>query len=139
QMFQQLSSSTPTIMTTGFAFHADCRGVESDSIIAGTVQPPTGGSQTLQRNDPGSRQLEFNDQFTSKSALDNAYHSSGSYTLSLDTQNQGTQLAALNLPADNYPTTPQLANFAAAHTINSATNFIVRWNAFSGGTTNDYI
>ncbi len=139
QLFEQFSAGGPSMLATGFAFHADVMGVESNSIIAASVQPPTGASQALMRDDPGSSQLEFNDQFTTKNALDNLYHSSGTYTISIDAQNQGAVMAALNLPADNYPTTPQIVNFTAAQSINSATNFIVRWNAFSGGTSRDFI
>jgi hypothetical protein len=139
QMFEQLSAGAPSMATTGFQFHADVRGVESNSIVAASVQPPTGGSQSLVRKDPSSSQLEFNDQFTTKTALDNMYHSSGTYTMSIDTQNQGTLAPALNLPADAYPTTPQILNFTAGQSINSATNFIVTWSAFSGGTSTDFI
>ena len=59
--------------------------------------------------------------------------------MNIDASNQGTLTAALNLPADAYPTTPQIANFAAGQAINSATNFAVTWNPFAGGTTRDFI
>src|SRR5438552_8477590 len=48
-------------------------------------------------------------------------------------------MPALNLPADAYPTTPQILNFTAGQSINSATNFIVTWSAFSGGASTDFI
>ncbi len=139
QLFEQLTAGAPSMAATGFLFHADARGFESNSIVAASVQPPTGSSQSLMRDDPSSNQLEFNDEFTTKNALDTVYHSSGTYTMSIDTQNQGTLLPALNLPADAYPSTPQILNFAAAQSINSATNFIVTWSAFSGGTSTDFI
>ncbi|MEI6082893.1 MAG: HYR domain-containing protein, partial [Verrucomicrobiota bacterium] len=139
QMFEQLTAGAPTLMTTGFAFHADVRGIESNSIFASSVQVPAGAIVILTRDDPNSSQLEFNDQFTTKTTLDNTYHSSATYTQTIDGLNQGTLLAALTLPADAYPTTPQIVNFTAAQSINSATNFVLTWNAFSGGTASDFI
>src|SRR5207253_2715446 len=46
---------------------------------------------------------------------------------------------ALPLGVDAYPPTPQLANFDAAQSIHSATNFVLTWNAFTGGNSNDIV
>lgn len=137
--FDQLTAGTPTMISTGFQFHADITGVESNSIIAASVQPPAGPSQALTRDQPDDRALEFNDAFTTMSALDNAYPSSATYSMIIDAQNQGVLTPAMNLPADDYPNTPQISNFAAAQSIYSSTNFTLRWSALTGGTTTDFI
>ena len=139
QGFSQLSAGAPTISATGFMFHADVVGVDTASVVSASVQVPGGATKTLLRSDPGQSELDFDDAFTTKTALDNTYPSSGTYTMTVGTADQGAFVPALNLPADNYPSTPQVSNFTAAQSINSVTNFTVTWNSFTGGTSLDFI
>ena len=139
QSFNQLSAGAPTISATGFLFHADVVGVDTASVVSASVQVPGGATKTLLRSDPGNSELEFNDAFTTKIGLDNTYQSNGTYTMSVDTSDQGAFVPALNLSADNYPNTPQVSNFTAAQSVNSTTNFIVTWNVFTGGSSLDFI
>lgn len=138
QVFEQLSAGAPSQSTTGFAFLSSIRGVESNSVVSASVEVPGGTSQTLLRQTPGDFDLQFAPDFTTKVALDAAF-SNGTYTLTFTTTNGDLFTPSLNLPTDNYPSTPQVSNFAAAQTIDSTSDFTLTWTAFSAGTTNDFI
>lgn len=138
QIFEQLSAGAPSQSTNGFAFLSSIRGVESNSVVSASVEVPGGTSQTLLRQTPGDSDLQFAPDFPTKVALDAAF-SNGTYTLTFTTTNGDLFTPSLNLPTDNYPSTPQVSNFAAAQTIGSTSNFTLTWTAFSAGTTNDFI
>jgi uncharacterized repeat protein (TIGR01451 family) len=138
QLFEQLTAGAPVQSTTGFAFQADSNGTTTNSILSVSDQIPGGAIKTLIKECPDCNGFSFSEQFTSKSALDAAYNS-GTYTLTIVTADQGVLQPALNLPGDNYPTTPQIQNFAAAQTVEPSTNFVVRWNTFTGGGATDLI
>lgn len=138
QIFEQLSAGAPSQSTNGFAFLSSIRGVESNSVVSASVEVPGGTSQTLLRQTPGDSDLQFAPDFTTKGALDAAF-SNGTYTLTFTTTNGDLFTPSLNLPTDNYPSTPQVSNFAAAQTLDSTSDFTLTWIAFSAGTSNDFI
>src|ERR1043166_4628828 len=45
----------------------------------------------------------------------------------------------LPLPKRKFPPAPQIDNWIAAQIINATNGFTLTWNAFPGGTTNDFI
>jgi Bacterial Ig-like domain len=67
----------------------------------------------------------------------NATYPAGNYTFTV-TSNSATQSVTMNLPAAQ-PNAPHVSNYAAAQTINPSQPFMLTWDAFSGGTSADYI
>jgi len=66
----------------------------------------------------------------------NQQHANGNYSFNI---NSGAINVTLTLTGDNYPNVPRLINYNAAQVINAAANFTLTWDAFTGGTANDYI
>lgn len=81
---------------------------------------------------------EMESGFADEASL-NAAYPQGAYTLTANTVHDGTRALPLTLPANNFPNAPRVSNFAAAQAINPAQPFTLTWDAFSGGTTNDFI
>jgi hypothetical protein len=67
----------------------------------------------------------------------NSTYPAGSYTFTV-TSNSASQSVAENLTATQ-PNAPHVSNYAAAQTINPTQPFTLTWDAFSGGTSADYI
>ncbi len=66
----------------------------------------------------------------------NQQHANGNYSFNI---NSGAINVTLTLTGDNYPNIPRLINYNAAQVINAAASFTLTWDAFNGGTANDYI
>ncbi len=75
--------------------------------------------------------------YATPAALDAAFPN-GPYTIQIDTRNQGTFLCNLPLTGNVYPNAPRFTNYAAAQSIDATQPFTLAWDAFAGGTTNDY-
>ena len=76
--------------------------------------------------------LEIREPFASQSAFDTAYPT-GDYSFAISTVDNGNQFPILNLPSFTYPGAPHIANFAAAQTLNPNNDFLLQWDAFTGG------
>ncbi len=68
----------------------------------------------------------------------NANYPTGNYVFNV-TSNAANQQVTVNLPAVTQPNAPHVSNYAAAQTINPSQPFTLTWDAFSGGTSADYI
>src|SRR5262249_7893714 len=77
-------------------------------------------------------------EFSTKSALDAAFPN-GNYQFSVATFNDGTRTPALNLSSELYPNAPHIANWTAAQTLDANADFTLMWDAFSGGTSGDFV
>ena len=76
---------------------------------------------------------------TLRTAIDAAYPN-GNYALIINAVNDGTKSNLLSVTGNTYPvTTPHISNFTAAQAIDPCVDFVLTWDAFSGGTTNDYV
>src|SRR5579859_6851738 len=138
QHFDQTDASTLTMADPGFMFTATVRGVATNTVLSATDQPPGSTTKVLAKESPGSDTFEFQESFTSKPAFDAAY-TNGTYAMTIATADDGTLTPSLTLPGDAYPNTPQIVNFAAAQTVGASSNFVVMWNPFSSGTSNDVV
>jgi hypothetical protein len=138
QFFEQTSSSNVVPLTAGFGFQASADGTGSNTILDATDQCPSGSNLVLTLSDPSISSFNFEQSFTTKSALDEAY-TNGTYTITIFTADDGTLTDALGLPADDYPNTPQLLDYDAAQAIDASSQFDFVWGAFTNGTTNDFI
>lgn len=108
---------------------------DGGSISSATVTPPGGGTLTLTTDGDN-----YNFRYNAESLLDlNTVHPNGTYTFSIVTTHNGTLTVPLTLTGDSYPSVPRVSNFGAAQTINASQNFTLTWDAFSGGTSGDFI
>ena len=137
QRFEQNDAGAATLITSNaFRFASFVRETYSNAVTSATVRIPSGTTKTLTVGDPG--QYSFGQEFNSKAALDSAF-SQGNYVFTIHTRDDGTRAPTLALPADAYPNTPHIANWAAAQSAQADSDFTVTWDAFVGGNTNDYV
>ena len=137
QDFLQTNNTAPVSDTSRpYVFQCVVDSSAPNLISSASVQLPGGGSRTLQPD--GDHGFAFREIFSSAGAL-NASYGVGSYTLMVDSENDGFNFAQLSVPADAYPNTPQMTNFTAAQAINPSNAFTLAWQPFSGGTANDFI
>ena len=121
--------------STPWRFGASVNLAASGTVTSATVRAAGGSVYALT---PGSMSLDFTAKFATQSALD-ATFPGGAYTLTMNTANDGMWTVTYNLSGNAYPTTPHISNFAATQAVNPNNDFLITWDAFSGGTTNDYI
>jgi hypothetical protein len=114
---------------------AELTGYNTVTLV--TLTLPGGGVVTLEP-EFYDQNLEFEAEYTFKADLD-SFFPNGSYTITLHTVHDGIQTIFLTLSSDTYPNAPTLTNLTAAQTIDPAVNFPLPWNAFSGGTIDDFI
>lgn len=139
QLFMQTDASTVTASPTGFVYHADVEGITSNSVLSASNQVPGGAFVELSKDNPEDTSFSFSAAFTTKAELDTNFPS-GTYTMTIDTANQGTLMPALALPADDYPVdAPQIVNFDAAQMVQPGADFLLQWSSFTGGTVNDLV
>ena len=119
-----------------FLFSADLQAVDSDLVLAVTMLRPGGMFPTpLTDDDP---EFYSEQAFASQSAMDSAYPN-GSYTLNVFEGDGDFPTLTLSLTGNQYPTTPRITNFTAAQNVDPAADFTLAWDAFVGGTANDFI
>jgi hypothetical protein len=105
---------------------------------SGTLQLPTGETQSLSL-DANGRQFNFSQSFTNQSSLDAAYPG-GTYDLTVDAaQGSGLVTLTLDLATNAFPNPPHVNNWTAAQDINASQPFILTWDAFVGGGTDDLV
>lgn len=135
QDFLQTNNSAPVSDTNApFTFQCFVDSSGPDLITDASVQLPSSSSRVLQPD--GSDEFAFRESFSSLSAL-NSIYGVGTYTLTVDSTS--FDIAQMPMPADAYPSTPQLTNYLAAQAINSSNDFTLAWLPFNGGTANDFI
>jgi hypothetical protein len=120
-----------------YRFEAAVAPSVSGSVLSATVSASGGAAQTLDF-DAIVEWYSFNAKFPSQAALD-AAAPTGTYTLVIGTLNQGQKTVTLNLPAETFPGAPHISNWTAAQAIDPTKDFTLKWDAFGGGTTNDFI
>lgn len=131
-----MSDDTPFF----FGAFVEERDEDGSTVNEAAVTPPTNvefvGPQDLFPDDDGG--WDFFTEFDTKAELDAAFKT-GKYTFSIDTVNQGVKSPAVTLPSESYPVTPHVSNWADAQLIDANSDFTLNWNAFTGGTTGDFI
>ncbi len=131
------TNSSAAVLEAATPFRFTCF-VDSQPTVVNSafVQIPSGGSRTLVAE--GDSSWNFEQRFSSLSSLDATY-GTGTYSLQVDSQNDFTSFSQLQMSANAYPNTPQLSNFSAAQSINPTNSFTLMWDAFTGGTANDFV
>lgn len=143
QEFVQAGPGTPVLSEDSpffFAAFVEERDEVGSTVNEATVTPPTNiefvGPQDLFANDEGG--WDFFNEFDTKAELDAAFKT-GKYTFAIDTVNQGLKSPTVTLPSESYPVTPHVSNWTDAQLIDANSGFTLTWDAFTGGTTGDFI
>lgn len=141
QEFEQSGVGAPTLSDESpFFFAAFVEPREDGTVNGATVTPPTNnvenGPQELASTDDEGFALFA--EFDTKVALDAAFKT-GRYTFTTDTANQGMRNPSVSLPSESYPVTPHVSNWADAQMIDANSDFALNWDAFTSGTTGDFI
>ena len=76
--------------------------------------------------------------FTTKPALDSAW-GDGQYQFTIETVHDGRRSVSLSLTGDTYPNVPHIQNFTNAQFVDASKDFVLKWDAFAGGTANDIV
>lgn len=127
----QLHPATPYVFTAAVVMN------DSNTVTGATVTTPLGATRNLTYTGDGETWL-FRDGSTSQNAIEAAYPD-GNYTLTIHTVHQGTRSVQLPINGFFYPNSPYINNYGSAQSIDPTKSFTIRWDAFAGGTTNDYI
>lgn len=135
--FDQSSAGLPAPKGNPYRFNAIVGLATANSVNSATVQLLPGGP--VYPLVAGTYSFDFQAKFTTLAAL-NATAPNGNYQLVINAVHDSTHTITLLLNGDAYPTTtPHISNFAAAQTINPSVSFTLTWDAFSGGTANDFV
>src|SRR5438552_7000549 len=135
--FDQSGAGAPTPKGNPFRFNAIVGLATANSVSSATVRMlPSGPIYPLVA---GPDSFEFQAKFLTLADL-NAAAPNGTYQMVINGVHDGAHTISLTLNGDAYPSTnPQISNFTAAQTINPAAAFTLTWDAFSGGTANDFV
>ena len=138
QQFTQTNSAAPAT-TNAFQFSAFVDLSATFTMTSASVQPSNGVASALNADAYGSgRNFNYQQDFTNQTSLD-ATFTNGPYFMMLNCVHDGTRTATNSLTGNSYPSIPHVSNFTAAQSVNPALNFTLTWDAFTGGTTNDFI
>lgn len=135
--FNQTSAAAPTPKGSPYRFNATVGLATANSVTNATVQFLPSGTVYPLMASPYS--FDFQAKFTNQAVLD-AAAPNGDYQVVINAVHDGTHTITLTLTGDAYPTTtPHISNFTAAQSINPAAAFTLTWDAFSGGTIQDFV
>jgi len=130
QFFQQTNAGVPTLATNKpFRFLSQVFATSTNGVSSATVQPP-GFGPVIMDFDPTVPFFIFQQKFGSQANLDTSFPA-GTYLMDISTVHDGNRAFALNLPADDFPTAPQVTDWAAAQNLNPATGFTLTCNPFA--------
>jgi hypothetical protein len=136
--YQQASSSLPAINSgSPYRFGATVVTNVSGSVQSATVSSSGGAAQPL-AFDSVTDWLDFSLKYPTQSELDAAVPA-GNYTVVINTTKDGQKTLTLNLPTETFPPAAHISNWTGAQTIDPTKDFTLKWDAWAGGTTNDYI
>jgi hypothetical protein len=120
-----------------FIFMAQVNESSSGTVIDASVQPPGGDPQSL-FEDLLYRRFMAAAMFSTSNEM-NAACPDGNYTLTITGNSDAVRFPTLNLVGSDYPNPPRVSNWTSAQSVIPANPFNLTWDAFSGGTTNDFI
>ena len=136
QSFRQADAGVPALDSPNpYLFNCFVDLTSADAATNATLQLPGGSVKTLDR-EPESFFIE--EAFSDPNALELAYPD-GNYMLTIYSLHDGVRTITLNLSGGTYPPAPHLSSFDAAQAINPTNDFAVSWDAFAGGTADDFV
>jgi hypothetical protein len=135
RLYSQTSAAAPAPKSSGpFGFIAHVEG-DVSAITEVTLNTPSPFLQSVPLSDNGNS-YEFTLPADSLSQL-NSFTPDGQYTFTIDSDNDGLSVAALNLSSSAFPDIPQISNFQAAQSVSADADFTLNFNAYNGSGGND--
>jgi hypothetical protein len=123
--------------TNGYRLAVTITPTVFNTLSSASLQTPYGPTQPLS-GFPQDGEWRLNSGFDTSAAL-NAAFPEGSYALQITSANDGTKNIPCDIVANDYPNAPRISNFIAAQMVFTNNAFLLTWDPFVGGTTNDYI
>jgi len=137
QTFIQTSAGAPVASgPSNFVMQAEGDGQMMGSLTNMTFTKPN--SQVVSLSADGESSYRFDQNFSSMTDLNTAFPS-GTYTVTMQTVNDGQRAIQLSLTGDVYPDTPHISNFTAAQAVVPSQDFTLTWDAWGGGTVQDIV
>ncbi len=141
QRFQQDEAGIPVLVedqdgdSGRFKFEVYVEGSTQGAVTSSSVTLPGGAMQSLTAD---NNDFIFESVSSEKPEMDTMFPA-GTYTVAVNTANDGARNVTLTVPADNYPNIPTISNWSAAQSIDSTTPFILNFETFAGGTAGDFV
>ncbi len=134
------TNATPVLQPSGgFSFTALVLASPNAALQSAYVQRGPGGTTINLSKTSGSQDFLLRQVFSTQAALDTAFPNLPNYIMGIQTTLDGLRTPQVNLSSGVYPPAPVVANLAAAGDIAAGSNFVLQWNAFPGGLTNDLV
>jgi hypothetical protein len=144
QIYAQTDAGTPAATPCGCIFTAVVEAAGSNDVTEATVASTSGagGGLALQYEEeflPGRWIHSMVSGFPDQKALDAAWMN-GEYSFSIKGKSESHAKPSLHLSGDDYPSNPpHIRNFDAAQSVNASQAFVLGWEGFEEGTTNDFV
>src|ERR1051326_5515943 len=137
QRFEQLGSGAPLLSSNDlpYPFLSSVEPAFSNGVVSVWLKLPNGTTNQMTEQDG---QFQLAENFSTKTMLDSAF-GAGTYLFSIQTLTDGLRAPSLALPLDSYPPIPHLTNWTPAQEIDAGVDFALAWDAFTGGSSNDFI
>ncbi len=146
---QTNAASVPPLPSNAYAFASFVMASANFAVTNATVQPGGGTVYPLALETNSGVLLGFTNYFSSQTALDSAFPTSGgsiiktpvNYTVTMRGVHDGLQSGGLSfyllapVLQISVPTTPRILNFAEAQAIDTTRDFVLQWNDLSGAVT----
>jgi hypothetical protein len=141
QQFTQSVGGSPVLLSSNaFSFQSFVIASTNGVVTNATVKPSNTTPLRQLTSDTNGVAWRFDEYFSTQTALDAAYPGSATYTVTMLTVNDGSPAVALNfylippIPISP-PTTPAIANLAAAQNIDHTADFTLQFNATGSSLT----
>jgi hypothetical protein len=137
--YDQTTAGSPFLdHTLSDGFGATTTLASNRTAITITVTVPTSATNTLAQDSLRAEVYGFMNGSTNNSAFDLQYPS-GNYVFNVQASSSNQQVT-VNLPSTMaQPPVPHVSNFTAAQSVDPTQPFTLTWDAFSGGTVNDFM
>ncbi len=137
--YDQFSTGTASLDTnTPYFFVANLTLASNRTATSVSVELPSTTVTNLMENPFSLEDFNFVAYNTNEAALD-ATFTTGNYVFTINASSSNQQVT-VNMPSTlAQPPAPHVADYTAAQSVNAAQPFMLRWDAFAGGTASDYI
>jgi hypothetical protein len=137
--YDQVSPAAPILDSlTPYGFAATTSLASNRTATSVTLTLPTSAVSNLTQNFVQHENYFLFASHTNLATFD-ATFPTGNYQFTVNSSSSN-QTVNVNLPSSLLqPNAPHISNFAAAQTVNANQPFTLSWDAFSGGTTADFI
>ena len=139
-LYDQTSAGAPTSDTNvPYAFEAVTVLASNRTATAITLTlPNNGGTSNLTQNFVEHEDYYLFYDTQSSNVLETTFPA-GSYAFNVMAAASNQTVSVALAPASNQPNAPHASNYAEAQSVNASQPFTLKWDAFSGGTSGDYI